>query len=146
MKRIESIKDLRSERARLNLKLIGAEEAIREDIEWIKSELKPVHIAGKFLSNSFINKDNGLINQGVRSVINTLLKSVVLSRSGWITRLIVPFLVKNISSNFILEKKPELFGILKNFISSARRRISKTEVRQDIHNHFDKSTADEMKY
>jgi len=144
MKKIECLKDLQSERARLKLELNVAEEILKEDIEWIKAELKPAHLAGKYLSNSLINKDDGFINVGLRRTIDTILKSFVLVRAGWLTKLIVPFLVKNISSNYVQEKKPEFFGMLKKLISSARKSTSHTS--NHNHNHYDKSTVDEMDY
>lgn len=141
MKRIETIKDLRSERARLKLELSTAEEILQEDLDWIKAELKPVHVAGKMLSNSFFNGNNGgLVNNGVRSAIDVLLKSVVLSKAGWFVKLVVPFIVKNISTNYIQEKKPEFFGMIKRLISKARSTTNNS------HSHYDKSTADEMHY
>jgi len=140
MRRIESIKDLRSERARLKLELSVAEELLDEDLEWVKSELNPVHLAGKFLSHSMIRKDNGIVNDGLGKLIDVLLKSGLLSRSGWIVKLVVPYLVKNISSNYINEKKPEFFGMLKRLISKTRKSINHN------HNHYDMSTVDEMDY
>jgi hypothetical protein len=87
-----------------------------------------------------INKDHGFVNDGVRITIDTLLKNILLARSGWITRLVVPFIVKNLSSNYILEKKPEIFGMIRNLIHKARKSTN------HHHNHFDKSTVDEMDY
>jgi len=145
MRRIENIKDLRSERARLKLELNVAEEILRDDVEWIKNELKPVHLAGKYLNNTLINKDKGLINYGMREAIDTMLKSFVLAKSGWVVKLVVPFILKNISSNFILEKKPEFFGMIRKWISKARKSTSHN-YHQNGHSHYDKSTVDEMDY
>jgi hypothetical protein len=149
MRKIENLKDLRSERARLKLELNVAEETLKEDIEWIKSELRPAHLAGKYLSNTLVNKDDGFLNVGLRRTIDTVLKSFVLSRAGWITKLVVPFIVKNISSNYVQEKKPEIFGMLKRWISTARKSTSSHHNHNGVHQqngHYDKSTVDEMDY
>ena len=140
MKRIENIKDLRSERARLKLELNVAEEILKEDWEWIQTEFKPVHLAGKFLNNTLINKDHGVVSSGVREMIDLVLKSVVLSKAGWITKLVVPFIVKNISTNYMDDKKPEFFGMIKRMISKARKTSN------NVDSHYDKSTVDEMHY
>jgi hypothetical protein len=145
MKSIENLKDLRSERTRLKLKLNVAEETLRDDVEWIKTELKPVHLVGRFINNSLVNKDWGLVNGGVRDLIDSVLKTFVLPKSGWIVKLIVPFILKNISSNYILEKKPEFFGMIKRLISKARRSTN-ANYQHNGHDHYDKSTVDEMDY
>jgi len=140
MRKIENIKDLRSERARLKLELNVAEEILMEDVEWVKAELKPVHLAGKYLSNTLINKDKGIVNYGIRQALDGVLKGGLLSNSNWIIKTIIPYIIGNISSNYVNEKKPEFFGMLKKLISKARKTT------HDSHNHFDKSTVDEMNY
>ena len=145
MKKIENKNDLRSERARLKLELSVAEDALREDVEWIKSELRPVHLAGKLLNQALINKDRGLVNEGVSNLIDTVLKSTVLSKSGYLTRWLVPFILKNLSSNYLLEKKPEIFGMLKRLISKARK-SNHDHYHKNGKSHYDQSTVDEMNY
>jgi hypothetical protein len=140
MKKLNNLNDLKSERLRLRLQLVAVEEELKSDLEWIKEELNPVKAAGRFLGNAFINKNNGIINDGVKITIDTLLKNIILSRSGWLVKLIVPFIIKNISSNYILENKSEIFSVLKNLI----HKIRKSNTHSD--NHFDKSTVDEMNF
>lgn len=140
MKKIRNLKELHSERLRLQLELIAAEEILKEDLEWIKEEIKPGKIAAKLFSNIIGNKTSGLLNNGVRGTIDILLKNILLSKSGWITRFIVPLIIKNLSSSYLAEKKPEIFGILRNIIHKARTSLKQDDI------HFDKSTVDEMDY
>jgi hypothetical protein len=148
MTKIKSINDLRAERVRLKLQLAMAEEKLKDDVAWLKDELKPVKAAGKLFSSVMINKNNGVINDGVRFTIDAVLKNLILSKAGWITKLVVPYLVKNLSSNYILEKRPEIFSIIRNFIHKARKstRDNYTQNQNQNHNHYDKSTVDEMDY
>ncbi len=140
MKKIKNLKDLHSEKLRLKLELISAEEILKEDLDWVKEEMNPGKIAGKLFSNIIGNNMSGLLNNGVRLTIGALVKNLLLSKSGWITRLIVPFIVKNLSSNYLSEKQPEIFSIMRNIIQKARKSIKHDDV------HFDKSTVDEMDY
>lgn len=140
MKKIRNLKELHAEKLRLQLELIAAEEILKEDMEWIKEEIKPGKIVGKLFNNIIGNSTSGLLNNGVRGTIDILLKNILLSKSGWITRLILPLIIKNLSSSYLAEKKPEIFGILRDIIHKAR-----TSIRQDD-NLFDKSTVDEMDY
>ena len=140
MKKIRNLKELHTEKLRLQSELIAAEEILKEDLKWIKEEIKPGKIAGKLFNNIIGNKSSGLLNNGLRGTIDILLKNILLSKSGWITRLILPLIIKNLSSSYLAEKKPEIFGILRDIIHKAR-----TSIRQDD-NLFDKSTVDEMDY
>ncbi len=140
MKKIRNLKELHAEKLRLQLELITAEEKLKVDLEWIKEEIKPGKIVGKLFNNIVGNKTNGLFNSGVRETIDILLKNILLSKSGWITRFIVPLIIKNLSSSYLAEKKPEIFDILRNIIHKARTSIKQDEI------HFDKSTVDEMDY
>ena len=140
MKKIRNLKELHAEKLRLQLELITAEEKLKVDLEWIKEEIKPGKIVGKLFNNIVGNKTNGLFNSGVRETIDILLKNLLLSKSGWITRFIVPLIIKNLSSSYLAEKKPEIFDILRNIIHKARTSIKQDEI------HFDKSTVDEMDY
>jgi hypothetical protein len=42
---------------------------------------------------------------GVGFGVDTVLKRVVLARAGWLPRLVVPFLVKNVATNYISKHK-----------------------------------------
>ena len=140
MKKIRNLKELHAEKLRLQLELITAEEKLKVDLEWIKEEIKPGKIVGKLFNNIVGNRTNGLFNSGVRETIDILLKNILLSKSGWITRFIVPLIIKNLSSSYLAEKKPEIFDILRNIIHKARTSIKQDDI------HFDKSTVDEMDY
>lgn len=140
MKKIRNLKELHAEKLRLQLKLFATEEILKEDLEWVKEEIKPGNIAAKLFNNIIGNKTGGLLNNGVRGTIDILLKNVLLSKTGWVTRLIVPLIIKNLSSSYLAEKKPEIFGILRNMIQKARTSLKQETV------HFDKSTIDDMDY
>ena len=140
MKKIKNLKDLHSEKLRLKMELIAAEEVLKEDLVWVKEELKPAKIAERLFKKILGDNIGGLLNTGVRFTIDAVLKNLILSKSGWITRLLVPLIAKNLSSNYISENKPEIFGILRNLIHNARKSTNSNT------SHYDKSTVDEMDY
>jgi hypothetical protein len=45
-----------------------------------------------------------------------LVKNFILSRAGWLTRLVVPFFLKNYSSHFLAEQKDKWIEKLKNWL------------------------------
>jgi hypothetical protein len=140
MRRISNLKELNAEKLRLKSELFIAEEKLKEDLHWIREELNPVKAIGKLFGNAFINKNDGILNDGVRNTIDVILKNIVLSRSGWITRLVVPFIIKNISSNYLAENKPAVLKGVRNLIRLIRKSMNR---KTDF---FDKSTVDEMDY
>ena len=140
-RKIKNIKDLRAEQTRLKLELSVAEETLKEDLKWAREELRPARIAGSLLNKALGNNQHGLIKDGVKITVDTVVKDLLLAKSGWITRLVVPWVVKNLSSNYLADKSPEIFGVLRKLIRKVRKSTGNHSP-----GHFDKSTVDEMDY
>lgn len=140
MKKIRSQKELQSEKLRLKLKLNATKEILKEDFEWIQNEITSGKIAGSLISNIFGKNVNGLLNNGFRIATDVLLNNILLSKSTWVMRLIIPFIVKSLSSAYLSENKSEIFGIMRTFIQKARKSIKQDDVK------FDKSTVDGEKF
>jgi hypothetical protein len=103
---IKTYKDLLDEKERLQSLLKVQKQVLRDDFRGIKAELEPIRnvasFAGKFLTRE---KDMWVLNTGANTVIDLLFKKLILSRAGWLTKTIVPFLVKNYSSHVLSENK-----------------------------------------
>lgn len=116
-KRIQSYQDLLDEKERLQSVLKVQKEAFRRDIDELKEELEP---ARSFLSlaGKLVTRDGGnlMLNAGANTLIDLVVKKLLLSRAGWLTRLAVPFLLKNYSSNFISENKDSIMKKLFSWI------------------------------
>ena len=99
--------------------LQAQEELIRIDIEEIKVGLAPIHNAATGLVNFFTqDKAAGLLGFGANRVLDMLLRKVLLSKSNWVTNLVVPFFVKNVSSHFIAKHKDEWMNKIRQWFSS----------------------------
>jgi hypothetical protein len=102
---IRSYDDLLEEKKRLEQLLIVNKEQISTDWIEMKKEFEPVNnifsFIGKFTRR---DKSNPLLNIGLNVAGDLVLRRVVLARFGWATRTIVPFLVKNFSSNVLADK------------------------------------------
>lgn len=105
-KRIQTYQDLLDEKARLQALLKHQKEIVRQDIDMIKEELSPVSTAistvGKFFTK---DHSNFLVNAGAGALIDIFVKNVLLSKAGWITKRVIPFLLKNFSSHVISGNK-----------------------------------------
>jgi hypothetical protein len=116
-KRISNYADLLREEEELKLQLQLQRDQIRMDIDEIKEELMPAKHALTFVGK-FFKKDrsNPLMTGGAGMVIDLIVKKLILSRAGWITRLMVPFFLKNYSSHLLSEKKIGLWKKIKSWI------------------------------
>src|SRR5689334_7977886 len=75
---------------------------VKEDLAGIREELEPVIHVGATIKKFLTHKSGDLIaNLGISLVTNGLIKKVILSKAGWLTRIIVPQLVKNYASHVV---------------------------------------------
>lgn len=113
---ITNYKELLQEKARLKLLLAEQELQIKEDWQLIKEDLKPVALISATIRKLFTRKATmGATQLGVNLIADTFIKKVLLARTGWLTRFLVPFLIKNYASNLVGEPEKLLNKIKKWF-------------------------------
>jgi hypothetical protein len=97
---ITNYKELLQEKARLKALLVEQELLIKEDWQLIKEDLKPVVLAGTTIRHLLTRKAGmSAVQLGVNLLADGFVKKILLSRTGWLTRWVVPFLIKNYASN-----------------------------------------------
>jgi hypothetical protein len=136
-KPINSYADLLEEKARLKLLLSAQKELVRQDINELKEELAPVKSAislvGKIATK---DKTSWLLTTAADAAIDILLKKIVLSKAGWITKLVLPFFMKNFSSHVIADNKDKivskLFSLAGKKNSNGKMHKKKKERKEDI--------------
>jgi hypothetical protein len=106
MSKIRTYDDLLQEEQRLQLQLKSQETLIRQDLVGFQENLEPVKKVFNTVQKIF-TRDNRVpfFNIGLELGIDVLLRRFILARAGWITRILVPYLVKNYSSHIIGEEK-----------------------------------------
>ena len=94
-KPISTYKDLQEEKERLELQLKNQKQLIMGSASALKDEFKPAFSAISFLG-SLVKRDNTnpLLGTAANSVIDLVLKRIVLGRAGWIARTLIPLMVK----------------------------------------------------
>jgi len=108
-RKIRSYDDLEREEQLLEELLQAQKQLVQLDIQQLKAQLKPATMALRFFNNiTTVDKSNPLLNEGANTAIDFLLKKIVLARAGWITKLLVPMVVKNYSSHFIADHKQDI--------------------------------------
>lgn len=133
-KPINTYKDLLEEKERLEMQMKTQRELIRSDIRQIKAEMKPAFAVMAFIGKLTTRDDNNpLIGRVANSLIDVVLKKVVLSRAGWIPKLIIPLFAKNASSHYFAENKDKFFKKLFQFIGhkNGKHHSKKTAQKKD---------------
>lgn len=131
-KPIRTYEDLLEEKARLKLLLSAQKELIRQDINELKQELAPVKSAISMVGK-FATKDNRswLLTTAADTIIDLVVKRMVLSKAGFITKLAVPFFMKNFSSHVIADNKDKIISKLASWFgkknANGKETVSKEE-------------------
>jgi hypothetical protein len=100
IKRIQTYQELLDEKERLKSVLKIQAEVIRQDVHAIGEELEPIRSAIAFAGKLFTRDRNNLfLAAGTNTLIDIAVKKLFLSKAGWLTRLVVPYFVKNYSSH-----------------------------------------------
>lgn len=117
--KINTYEDLLQEKKRLQALLLVQKQVIRQDIEEIKEEFKPVRSAISAVSK-VTTRDSGnwLMNFVGNKAIDLLVKKLILRKAGWLTRLAVPFFLKNVSSYIIAEHKDEILSKIFSWVGN----------------------------
>jgi hypothetical protein len=108
-RKIRSYEDLEKEEQLLEELLHNQKQLVQLDVQVLKEQLKPAHMALQFFNKiTTVDKSNLLINEGANKVIDLVFNKFILARSGWITRFLVPIFLKNYSSHLIADNKTNL--------------------------------------
>lgn len=102
MKKISNYNELVAERMRVQQELALNKAGIAEEIREIKDRLKPVTgLLSFFSTDKKSSLKSTAMQVGANIGIDVLLRNTILGRAGWLTRLIVPFIAKKLSSKVI---------------------------------------------
>jgi len=104
-RKIMSYEDLEREEQLLEELLRTQKQLIQLDIQVMRDQLKPAGMALQFFNKvTTVDKSNLLLNEGANKAIDFVLNKFIFANSGWVTKFIVPFFVKNYSSHLIGDK------------------------------------------
>lgn len=102
MTKISNYKELVAERQRIQLELALQKAQINEEIQEIKDKLKPVTgILSFFNTSKKQSFKSTAMEVGANIGIDVLLRNTLLGKASWLSRLIIPFIAKKISSKVI---------------------------------------------
>lgn len=119
---IKTYDDLCEERERLKNLLVLQKQRIRDDWEGFKHEFVPVKnafgVIGKMASP---DKSNPLVNAGLKIATDLFITKFVLGKAGWLTKMAVPFVVRNYSTHVFAERGKNFLAKVGSLISRRKK-------------------------
>ena len=99
---INNYQDLMAEKKRLKARLRAGKAGVSYSFEAIKQEVNPFsgikkNVGGIFQSGT----TNPLVKFGIKRASEFLIGKVLLKRAGWLPRLVVPFIVREVSTRVV---------------------------------------------
>ncbi len=98
---IQTIDDLKAERARLHNQIQLSKISMKNEMTAIKEELNPARQAVGVLNDVLTSPKKGLLTLGIGLGVDVVLRRTILARAGWLPKLVVPFLVRNAATNMV---------------------------------------------
>ena len=126
-KKIETYKELIDQKQKLEVLLHAQKELIRADVEELKLELRPLSGVAAYVKK-FTTRDKTALLVSISSDVlaQGLLKRVVLARSGWFMKTVLPYFFRNFSSNFLSEQKDKFIDRLRAMLKHSNGKPEKT--------------------
>lgn len=110
MASIQTYVDFQAEKEKLETSLRFHRSLMRHDLAALREEFRPVTHALSFIGKlTTRNKSNPVVALSVDVAGDVLLKKIVLEKSGWLTRLIVPFVAKNYATHLLTRQSNKFF-------------------------------------
>lgn len=127
---IQNINDLRAERARLKNQLQLSQIYMRRELAAIKTEINPARQAVGMIGDMLTAPQKGLLNVGVGIGIDTVIRRGLLARAGWLPRLIIPFIARNVASNLIQKNRTSIVENALMWVKKVTDKPKKVEIKQ----------------
>ena len=121
MQKINTLAELKAAKMNLEVRKTYLEAEIKKDFEDLKAELAPLKSVTKTAETVLVSKNNGILGSSLGQIANFVTKNVLLKNSGFLTRLIVPYIIKKTTSNIVENNKTSLVG----WISSLASKLTK---------------------
>ena len=116
MNKITTYEELIREKERLQLQLEVHKSAVKMHVDDLKKKLNPIKNIIRFISNfTAAPPTNTLVGTGLGLSLELLIRKMFFAKTGWITRMVGPILLKNFSANMLKKNKDVLIKKVKSF-------------------------------
>ncbi|MGE9312566.1 hypothetical protein ACLOAU_13035 [Niabella sp. CJ426] len=102
---IDNYEDLMAEKERLKARLKASKASIKQSLGDIKEEINPFSNIKKTAQEAFsTSTTNPLVKFGIKRASEFLIGKVLLKKAGWLPKLVIPFLVREVTTRLIGSK------------------------------------------
>ena len=118
-KKITTYEELVERKKDLEELLEAQGQLIRLEYYELKEELKPIQTTVSNISDLITrDKKAWVLNEAIGVLVDKLVKDLLLANTGWITKNVIPVLIKNYSSHYTANLQENLVSMLNEWISS----------------------------
>jgi hypothetical protein len=137
MRRINTLDELKAERKRLQAYSLELENELRYEFRLLKKDLRPINLLFGGTRKELAEDQNGLISVGAGSLAGFLTKSILMKRSGFLAKLIVPAVVGKITSGLVERNKGKIIELF-------RFMVSKITIKREVNTNNEDKRTDEF--
>lgn len=125
-KSLKTYKELLEEKQKLHDLLQARRQLIHADIEELKVQLKPLSEIREHITK-FTTLDKTTLVAALSSdiIVKNIFKKILLARSGWLAKIVVPYFFKNYTSSFLGEEKDKVVKRLRSFFKRKTKKEKK---------------------
>jgi hypothetical protein len=133
MRRINTLDELKAERRRLLQYSHELETGLRTEFHSLKRDLRPMNLLFGGTKKELMENQNGLLSVSAGSLAGFLTRSILLRRSGFLSRLVVPAIIGKITSGLVEKNRTKIMSMI-------RTAASKITIKREVNVNEDKRT------
>ena len=133
--KIESYQQLREQRALARLRVKELEQQIKNDVDELKESFKPLNMARQAVSGMLSSDKHGMVSESIGITVDTLIKKLLFRNTGFLTKTLISFAVKNYANGMVSKKSEDILDWL-------QVHIKKLKSKHHHNGYYDESTAD----
>ena len=116
MTKIENYKQLKAEKLQCRKRIKMLEQEIKDDVDSIKNDLKPINLAGSTIRNMLSSEKHGLVTESLNMGVNALVKGLLFRNTNFITKTLIAFAAKNLANNMVMKNSDNILDWLQTHL------------------------------
>jgi hypothetical protein len=137
--KIENYQQLKEAKVRSRRRIQELEQEIKDGVEEIKNDLKPLNLATNTLRNMLSSEKHGLVSETVGMGVNALVKGLLFRNTNFLTKTLIAFVAKNFANNMVMKNSENILDWLQIHL-----RNLKTKPQHNGQPYYDESTANDL--
>jgi hypothetical protein len=127
MAKINTLEDLRAEQRNLAARRVFLEGEMKAEFAQLKADLEPLVVLTNGAKKLVMRENGGILGNSFGWLAGEATKKFFVRNAGFLTRMIVPYLVKTTTGNIVEENKSKIAGWIGTLISKFTRQKTAEE-------------------